>query len=105
MIINMFFWYELFEYILGLIVQSVQLMFYSSVFEYFEDVSIDVFDRVFSVVLHWLGKDVISSEITIVAADGWYNKLTYLISTYFASDGFIMNVSMMSTMTWCLFVW
>ena len=59
----MFFCYELFEYILGLIVQYVQLRFNSSVFEYFEDVGIGIFDRVFSVVLYWLGKDVIYSNI------------------------------------------
>ena len=86
------------------------LRFDSSVFEYFEDFGICIFDRVFSVVLYWLGKDVISFDIkenkeVIFAADGWYNKLTYLISTYFASDGLTINVSVMSTKTWCLFVW
>ena len=46
----MLFCYELFEYIRGFIVQSVQLSFESSVLKYIEDVGIGIFDRVFSAV-------------------------------------------------------
>ena len=86
------------------------LSFDSSVFEYFEDLDISISDRVFSVVLYRLSKDVISLNIKenkelIVAADVWYKTLTYLISTYFYSDRLTINVNVMSTKTWCLFVW
>ena len=88
----------------------MQLSFDSSVFEYFEDVNISISDRVFSVGLYWLSKDVISVNIRdnkelIVASDGWYNKLTYFISNYFYSDGLTINVNAMCTNFWCLFVW
>ena len=88
----------------------MKLRFDSKVFDYFEDVGIGIFYRVFSVVLYWLGKDLIYSEIKenkelIVAADGWYKKLTHLISTYFNSNGLKINLSVMSTKTRCLCVW
>ena len=53
----MLFCYEFFEYIWGLIVQSMQLGFESSVCKFFEDVGICIFDRVFSVVWYRFGKD------------------------------------------------
>ena len=87
----------------------MQLRFESSVCKYFEDVGIGIFDRVFSVVWYQFGKYGISVKIkenkkVIIAADIWYKKLTCLISAYFASDGLTINVSVMSSQTWCLFV-
>ena len=80
--------YELFENILGFIVQSVQLRFESSVCEYFEGVGIGIFGRVFSAVWYQFGKYEIAVKIKdskkiIIAADRWYDKSTRLISAYF----------------------
>ena len=65
----------------------MQLSFDLSVCKYFEDVGICIFDRVFSAVWYRFGKDGISVKIkenkkVIIAADGWYKKLTCLISAY-----------------------
>ena len=105
----MLFCYELFENIRGFIVQSVQLRFESSVCKYFEDAGIGIFDRVFSAVWYRFGKYGISVKIkenkkVIIAADGWYDKSTCLISAYYSSDGLTINLSVMSTQTWCFFV-
>ena len=106
----MLFCYELFENIWGFIVQSVKLRFEFSVWNYFEDVGIGIFYRVFSAVWYRSSKDGIAVKIkdnkkVIIAADGWYEKLTCLTSDYFASDGLTINISVMSTQTWCFFVW
>ena len=106
----MLFYYEFFEYIWGFIVQYVQFKFESSVFKYIEDVGIGIFDRMFNVVWYRFGKDGISVKIkdnkkVIIGADRWYEKLTCLISAYFASDGLTVNVIVISMQTWCLFVW
>ena len=106
----MLFCYELFENIWGFIVQSVKLRFEFSVWNYFEDVGIGIFYRVFSAVWYRSSKDGIAVKIkdnkkVIIAADGWYEKLTCLISAYFSSDGLTINVSMMIKQNWCLFVW
>ena len=84
-------------------------MFDSSVFDYLESVGIGIFDRVFSAVWYWFGKDGIAVEIkdnkkVIIAAEGWYEKSSCLIIACFASDEWTINVSVMSTQAWCLFV-
>ena len=91
MIISILLCYEFFKNIRGSIVQSVKFSFEFSVFKYFEYVDIGIFDRVFSSVWCWFGKDGILVKIkenkkVIIAADGWYKKSTCLISAYFASD-------------------
>ena len=53
-----------------------------------------------------LGKNGIAIKIkqnkkAIVAADGWYEKLTCLISAYFPCNGLKVNVSVMSEEIWC----
>ena len=105
----MFFCYEFFQCILSFIVQSVQLRLKSSVFNFSEDVGIGIFDWVFSAVWYWFRKDgnavkIKENKKVIIAADGWYDKLTCSISSYFASDGLTINVSVMSTQNWCFFV-
>ena len=80
------------------------MSFESSVCNYFEDVGIGIFDRVFSAVWYRFGKDGIFVKIKenkklIIAADGWYDKSNFLICAYFASDGLTINVSVMSTQT------
>ena len=72
-------------------------------------VALDVFDRLFSAVWYWFGKDGIfvknkENKKVIVASDGWYDKCTCLISVYLPSYGFEITVSVMSTQTWCLFL-
>ena len=47
---------------------------------------------------------VSGNNYLLIAADGWYDKSTCLISAYFTSDGLTFNVSVMSTQTWCFFV-
>ena len=79
----------------------MQLRFEYSVCNYFEDVGIGIFDRVFSAVWYRFGKDGISVKIkenknVIISADEWYDKSTCLISAYVASDGLTINVSVMS---------
>ena len=86
----------------------MKLRFESSVFKYLEDVGILVFDRLFSVVRYRFGNNGIYVKIkdnmeVIIAADGWCDKFTCLISNYFSSDGLTINASEMSTKTWCLF--
>ena len=71
---------------------------------------IGIFDRVFSAVWNWLVKYGIAVKIkynkkVIVAADVWYDKSTCFTSDYFASDGLTINVSVVSTQTWCFFLW
>ena len=88
----------------------MQLRFESSVCMYFEDVGICIFDRVFSAVWYRSGKYGIAVKIkdnkkVIITTDRLYKKSTCLISAYFSSDGLKINVSVMSTQTWCLFVW
>ena len=61
-----------------------------------------IFDRVFSAVWYWLGKYGISIKIkdnrkAIIAADGCYDKYTYLISADSTSYGLTINISVMST--------
>ena len=77
--------------------------------KYLEDVGIGIFYRVCSAVRYRLVKYEIGVKIkvdkgVIVATDGWYDKLNCLISAYFASDGLTINVSVMITQNWCLFV-
>ena len=83
----MFFCYEWFNNIWGFIVQYAQLRFESYVCKYFEDVGIGIFNRVFSAVWYGFSKDLIAVKIkenkkVIIAADGWYKKMTCLISAY-----------------------
>ena len=59
----MLFCCEFFDYIRGLVVQSMLLSFEFSVFQYIEDVGIGIFDRVFSAVHYWFGKDGIAINI------------------------------------------
>ena len=59
----MLFYYEFFENIWGFIVQYVQLRFVSSICKYFEDVGMGIFDRLFSAVCYWFGKDGIDVKI------------------------------------------
>ena len=106
----MLFYYALFEYIWGFFVQPLQLSFESSVFEYLECVGIGIFDIFFRAVCYWLSKDGIAVKVeenmeVIVAADGWYEKLTCLISAYCSNDGLTINVSVMNINTFCFFVW
>ena len=87
----------------------MQLRFESSVCKYFEDVGIDIFDRVFSEVWYRFGKYVIAVKIkdnkkVIIAADIWYKQSTCLISAYFSRNGLTIKISVMSTQTCCLFV-
>ena len=87
----------------------MQLRFESSVFKYPHYFGIRIFYRVFSAYRYWFGKDKIVFNIkdnkgVIIAADGWYVKLTCLISTYFPSDGLTISVSVMSTQDWCFFL-
>ena len=87
----------------------MQLRFESSVLKYIKDVGIGIFDRVFIAVWYRFVKYRISVKIkenkeVIIAADRWYTKLTCLISAYFSSYGLKINVSVMSTQTWCFFV-
>ena len=82
----------------------MQLRFEYSVFKYLEDVGIENFDRVFIAVWYRFGKygnavNIKENKEVIIAADGWYEKLTCLISAYFASYGLTINVSVMSTQT------
>ena len=63
----------------------------------------------FGAVRYWFSKYGIDVNIEenkelIFAADVWYDESTCLISAYFSSDGFKINVSLMSTKTWCLFL-
>ena len=83
----------------------MKLRFESSIFKYTEDVGICIIDRVFSAVWYWFGKDGIFVKIkenkeVLIASNGWYGKLTCLISAYFASDGLKIKVSVMSIQTW-----
>ena len=60
-----------------------------------------IFDRVYSSVRYRFFKNVTDVNIkenkkSIISADGWYDELTCLISAYFASDGFTINLSVMS---------
>ena len=69
-----------------------------------------IFYRVFSAVLYQFGKYVIDVKIkddkeVIIVADGWYKKSTCWISAYFYSDILTINAIVMSTQTWCLFLW
>ena len=87
----------------------MQLRFEPSVCKHFEDFGIGIFDRVLIVVWYRFGKDGIAVKIkennkVIVAAGGWYDKSTCLISAYFSSDGLTIKVSVMSTQIWCFFV-
>ena len=73
----MLFCYELFEYIIDLVFQPVQLRFESSVFKHIEYDGIGIFDRVFSSVCYQFVKYGISVKIEenkeiIVDAGGWY---------------------------------
>ena len=84
------------------------MSFESYFFKYPEYFGIGIFDRVFSAVLYWFVKYVTDVNIKenkelIIAADVWYDELTYLITAYFSSDGLTMNVSVMITKTWCFF--
>ena len=93
-----------------LLLDICKMRFKSYVFKYPEDVGIGIFNRVFSAVWYWFGKYGIAIKIkenkeVVIAADGWYKKSTCLISAYFASDEWAINVSLMSTQTWCFFVW
>ena len=80
----------------------MQLRYESSVCNYFEDVGIGIFSRVFSTVWYPFGKYGIvvktkENKKVIIAAGGCYDKSTCLISAYFPSDGLKINVSVMST--------
>ena len=85
------------------------MRFESSIFDCHEGVCIGFFDRVFSSAYYWFDKYVIIVKIkenkeVIVAAEGWYEKLTCLISAYFSSDVLKINVSTMSIKTCSFFV-
>ena len=85
------------------------MRFYSSVFEYLENVGIGIFDRGFSTVRYLFGKYGIYVKIkenkeVVVAAERWYDELTCLISAYFPSDVLKINIRVASPKTCCLFV-
>ena len=63
----------------------------------------------FSAVWYRFGKDEIAFKIkdnkkVTISADGWYEKLTCLISAYSDSDVLAISIIVMSTQTWCFFV-
>ena len=86
----------------------MKLRFESSVYEYLECVGIGIFGRFFGAVWYRLVKygfdvNIEGNKQVIVAVDGWYRKSTFFVSSFFASNGLTIKVSVMSMKTWYFF--